>query len=123
MIHTPPSARGAVSLKSVTEPERLALLRSLAESDTITTTCDASLLIGGVCFGLTGVVHWVGLGLLGRVRDRDLSGRVVFKVVPVPPTIARLLATWGTLKRVPQSSTIDLFVCEFKNYEPLLNIL
>jgi len=84
MIHTPPSARGAVSLKSVTEPERLALLRSLAESDTITTTCDASLLIGGVCFGLTGVVHWVGLGLLGRVRDRDLSGRVVFKVVPVP---------------------------------------
>jgi len=49
--------------------------------------------------------------------------------VPPQPLIARLLATWGTLKRVPHSSTIvhsstiDLFVCEFRNYELLLNIL
>ena len=43
--------------------------------------------------------------------------------------ISRLLTTWSTLTRVSHSSKIvhssiiDLFECEFKNYEPLLNIV
>ena len=41
-------------------------------------------------------------------------------MAPPQPPIALLLATWDTLKREPHSSTIDLFVCEFKNYEPLI---
>jgi len=41
-------------------------------------------------------------------------------VAPPQPLIGLLLATWSSLKRGPHSSTIDLFVCKFKNYKPLI---